>query len=113
MNKTNSQGLTGVASAAILSSGIGIFVLGVLTTLKASSESIRKVLSFYLPTGPLSGLTTLAVGVWLIVWFVLHRFWKDKELNFQKIFTVTIILIALGFLGSFPLLFEIFFEAYE
>jgi hypothetical protein len=34
--------------------------------------------------------------------------WKDKEMEFGKVFTVTLILIALGFLFTFPPIFELF-----
>ncbi len=113
MNKPNSGLTNGAAGAAILAAGIGIFTLGVSTTLKASSEVIKKILSFHVPTGPLSGQTTVAVVVWLLVWIVLHQLWKNREINFRKIFAITMILIVLGFLGGFPPLFEVFFEEYE
>lgn len=113
MNKAKSEILNGAAAAAVLAAGIGSFTLGVLTTLKASSQAIRNLLSFYVPTGPLSGQTTIAVAVWLICWVVFHLFWKEREVNFKKIFIIAIILIAVGMLGTFPPLFEAFFEAYE
>lgn len=113
MNKTNSGVKDGAAGAAIFAAGAGIFTLGVSTTLKASSEVIKKILSFYVPTGPLSGQTTVAVVVWLLVWAILHQLWKNREINFRKIFAITMILIILGFLGGFPPLFEAFFEEYE
>jgi uncharacterized membrane protein len=113
MNKFSSEVATGEAAAAVLAAGIGIFMLGVLTTLKASAQAIKNLLAFYPPTGPLSGQTTVAVAVWLLAWAVLHFIWKEQEVNFRKIFIIALILIVLGFLGSFPPLFEVFFEAYE
>jgi len=33
--------------------------------------------------------------------------------DFRKIFTIALILIIIGLVGTFPPLFEAFFEAYE
>ena len=113
MSKVRSDIHNGVAAAAVLAAGIGSFVLGVLTTLKASSEAIRQAFSFYVPTGPLSGQTTIAVVVWLLAWIVFHHMWKSRDVNFKKVFTMALILIIIGLVGTFPPLFEAFFEAYE
>ena len=113
MNKVHSVINNGAAAAAVLAAGIGSGILGILTTLKASSEAIRRVFSFYVPTGPLSGQTTIAVAVWLVAWIVFHQMWKSRDVDFKKIFTIALILIIIGLVGTFPPLFEVFFEAYE
>ncbi|HXH12169.1 MAG TPA: hypothetical protein VNP04_20685 [Alphaproteobacteria bacterium] len=100
----------GAAAAAILAAGIGSFILGLLTTLAAASEAIGKVLAFYSPVGPLSGKTSVAVVIWLAVWGLLHRTWKNRQVNFGPVFIGTLILIALAFLGTFPPVFEAFGE---
>jgi hypothetical protein len=98
----------GRAGAATLAAGIGSCALGLFTILAAASEAIKEFLNFYKPAGALSGKTTLAVLIWLVAWVVLHSRWKDKEVNFQGIFTWTLILIALALLGTFPPFFELF-----
>jgi hypothetical protein len=98
----------GAAAAAILAAGTGSFVLGLLTTLAAAGKLLGNVLAFYGPTGPLSGKTTVAVVFWLATWVLLHRTWKDRQVNFGLVFIGTLILIALGLLGTFPLFFEAF-----
>lgn len=113
MNVTGSRSTNGFAAAAILAPGVGSLVLGVLTVLKAASVQIKQLLSFYPPTGPLSGQTTLAVGAWLLAWLILRIFWKDREVNFRRVFLITWALIGLGLVGTFPPLFEEFFETYE
>src|SRR5262245_26220863 len=62
----------GAAAAAVLTVGIGSFVLGLLTTLAAASRPVATVLAFYGPAGPLSGKSTVAVVVWLVAWTVFH-----------------------------------------
>jgi len=98
----------GPAAAAILASGVGSFALGLFTTLAQAIATIRSALNLYDPAGPLSGKTTVAVVIWLVAWVVLHQMWKDRQVKFTKIYFATLILIALGFLGTFPTFFEAF-----
>ena len=98
----------GPAAAAILASGIGSFVLGVFTTLAQALTTVRNSLNLSDPVGPLSGKTTAAVVIWLVTWVVLHRLWKNQQVNFTNVFIFTLVMIALGLLGTFPLFFELF-----
>lgn len=113
MDQPDSAVTDGEASAAFLSAGIGIFVFGVLTMLKTFGGAIKSFLSFYFPAGPLSGQTTLAIAVWLITWFILYKRWKNRNVNFNRIFIITLVLITLGLLATFPPLFEAFTEFEE
>jgi hypothetical protein len=63
--------------------------------------------TIYGPAGGVSGRTTLAVVVWLIAWAVLHARWKNREVNAGRVGTLTVILIALGILGTFPPLWAV------
>jgi len=98
----------GPAAAAILASGIGSMALGLFTTLAQAITSIKNALNLYDPAGPLSGKTTVAVVVWLVAWGILHGLWKKKQVAFARVFIATVILIALGLLGTFPPFFEAF-----
>ncbi len=98
----------GPAAAAILASGIGCLALGLLTTLAQALAGAREALNFYGPTGPMSGKTILATAVWLVAWAMLHFLWRSDQVNFGKIFVVTLVLITLGLLGTFPLFFRSF-----
>ena len=108
MQQQASAATNGAAAAAIFAAGIGSFVLGLLTTLAAASRPFSNILAFYGPTGSLSGKTTVAVLIWLAVWVLLHRTWKDRQVNFGPVFIGTLILFALALLGTFPLFFEAF-----
>ena len=99
---------TGVAAAAMVAGGIGTFVLGLLTTGAEASEGLANALNWSNPVGPLSGKTGLAVIVWLISWYVLDRLWHSENRNLQQAFTITLILIGLGLLLTFPPFFELF-----
>ena len=98
----------GPAAAAILASGIGCLALGLFTTLVQALAPAREALNFYGPTGPMSGKTILATAVWLVAWAMLHFLWRSDQVDFGKIFVVTLVLIALGLLGTFPLFFRSF-----
>ena len=98
----------GPAAAAILASGIGSLTLGLLTTVAQAVALIRNALNFYDPAGPLSGKTTMSVVIWLVAWALFHGLWKNQQKDFSKVFIVTLCMIALGLLGTFPPFFEAF-----
>jgi hypothetical protein len=92
----------GPGAAAILAAGIGCAALGILAFAGDASDSIGKALNFYNPTGTLSGVTTLAIIIWLIAWFVLARLWGNKTVDIVKINVISFVLLAVGFLLTFP-----------
>ena len=99
---------SGPALAALLSAGIGVAALGVLTTLAEASKPISDALVISKPVGPLSGKTTYAVTVWLLAWIVLAFLWRGKRLEGRPVYIATFILIAMGLIGTFPLFFDLF-----
>jgi len=98
----------GLALAALLAGGIGAFAVGLMTVLNEAIASLANPLKFYVPAGPLSGKTTVAVVIWLISWIVLGYAWKDKEVNFDKVSLIAFVLLALGLLFTFPPFFLLF-----
>jgi hypothetical protein len=106
--KTTVTTKLGAASAAFVASGIGCLAIGLLTTLAEVSEGLKNALNWWNPAGPLTGKTGLGVIIWAVSWVILHRMWKDEERDFGRAFTLTLILIAIGFLLTFPPVFELF-----
>lgn len=106
--KASTQTAIGVASAAFVSGGIGCFVIGLMVTAAEMSSGFSSALNWWNPAGPLTGKTGVGIIAWLVSWVVLHSMWKNKEMEFGKIFTITLVLIALGFLLTFPPIFELF-----
>jgi hypothetical protein len=98
----------GVAAAAVLASAIGVFITGSLTTLAEISQLLRTALTWSGAVGPLIGKTGVGVIVWLILWPILHTIWRGKEVNFEALYIVSLVLIALGWLLTFPPVFEAF-----
>lgn len=92
----------GAGAAAILSSALGCFVLGVAALAGDASPRIAKVFNIWNPTGPLSGVTALAIVVWLLSWLILARSWKARQLNLAIVNIAAAVLFASGVLLTFP-----------
>src|SRR4051794_3606681 len=86
----------GPGAAAILAAGIGSAGLGIIALAGDASPAIRKLLNFYNPTGPLSGVTTLTIIIWLGAWFILARVWRDKTVAMNRMNGAAFVLLAVG-----------------
>jgi hypothetical protein len=93
---------TGPAAAAILAAGIGCFLIGLFALAGDAYPAIARLFTFYRPTGPLSGVTTSAIVLWLAAWFALSRRWGRKSVAIGKINLAAFVLLALGVLLTFP-----------
>jgi branched-subunit amino acid permease len=98
----------GPAAAAFLAAGIGSAALGVFTILAETFEGVGSFLELYAPVGPLSGKTTFAVVVWLVAWGALYGAWRSKEVSWRMVWTPTLVLVGIGFVLTFPLVFLAF-----
>lgn len=98
----------GGGAAAVLAAGIGSFLLAVFAIVGDQSAFFKKLFLFYRPTGPLSGVTTCAIVVWLLVWLILHRRWQRRMLAMKRVSTAAIILLILGLLLTFPPIADLF-----
>jgi hypothetical protein len=98
----------GSGSAAILAAGIGAFFLAVLAIAADKMVSIKRVMVFYRPTGPLSGVTTSAILVWLFAWAILHARWRGRSVASGRVNTAAFILLSLSLLLTFPPLADVF-----
>jgi hypothetical protein len=92
----------GSAAAAILSAGIGSFVLAVLAFCGDKSAVMKSWLAFYKPTGPLSGVTTSAILIWLLIWAILDWRWRKTTVAAGRVSAIALILLALSLLLTFP-----------
>jgi hypothetical protein len=92
----------GAAAAAVFSVGIGSLVLGICALAGDASPAVARLLNFWKPTGPLSGVTAVAIIVWIGTWLLLARTWAGRNLNFRHINVVAMVLIIAGLLLTFP-----------
>ncbi|MCD6290387.1 MAG: hypothetical protein J7M34_07780 [Anaerolineae bacterium] len=98
----------GLAASAILSGAIGVFVIGLLTTLSEASSAVGSALNWYNPSGSLTGKTGVGIILWLVSWVILRGRWGDKEINLGSVLVWSFVLLGLGFLLTFPPFFELF-----
>jgi len=90
----------GAALASFLGAGIGAFAMGIMVIL--NEAGLFSAPALYPPVGGVSGRTTFAAVIWLIGWAVLHRRWKRRQVELRRVRAVTLILIGLGVLLTFP-----------
>lgn len=98
----------GSGAAALLAAGIGAFALAILAIAGDHVAGFGHLMIFYRPTGPLSGVTTTAIGVWLAAWGLLEWRWRKRSVALGKIAAVALMLLVLGLLLTFPPLADLF-----
>ncbi|HEX6070939.1 MAG TPA: hypothetical protein VFZ18_13985 [Longimicrobiaceae bacterium] len=90
----------GAALAAFAGAGVGSFLVGLIVLL--NELGIYSPPTLYEPAGGVTGRTTLAIALWLVAWAVLHVRWRHRELEAGRVFGISLLLIVLGMLGTFP-----------
>jgi hypothetical protein len=105
---TNGALTNGSGAAAILSAGIGCFALAVLAVAADKSAAIKKALIFYLPTGALSGVSTVAILTWLFAWVALELRWGKRTVAAGMVQVAAFVMLALSFLLTFPPIADLF-----
>jgi hypothetical protein len=103
VTRTNGSG-----AAAILSAAFGLFALALLALVGDKSPAVRNSLIFYKPTGPLSGVTDVALLIWLVLWVALEMRWNKRSVAVGPICVVSFVLLGLSFLLTFPPIVDIF-----
>ncbi|HEX4346179.1 MAG TPA: hypothetical protein VHZ73_01315 [Vicinamibacterales bacterium] len=98
----------GSGAAAILAAGIGGSALGIFTVAGDKVPAVRSLFTWYVPTGPLSGVTTMTVLVWLAVWALLAWRWKARFVRLGRVNMLAFALLAVGILLTFPPVIDLF-----
>jgi fluoride ion exporter CrcB/FEX len=98
----------GFGAAALLAAGFGSFMLAVVAIAADQSQAIKRMMIFYSPTGPLSGVTTTAIFAWLVVWIALERRWRNRNVAMKRVGTAALVLLLLSLLLTFPPIADIF-----
>ena len=92
----------GSGAAAMLAGAIGSLVLAVIALAGDKSVPIKNSLNFYKPTGPLSGVTTVTIVVWLVAWGFLQWRWGKRTVAMSRVNRVSVAILALSILLTFP-----------
>jgi hypothetical protein len=98
----------GPAAAALLAAGAGSLALGGLTVLNETGQGISDFLNLDDGVGPLSGKTLFAVVIYLVLWAVLAPLMWRRNLSWTPVLWASGVLIAGGFVGTFPEFFKLF-----
>ena len=98
----------GPGAAAVLAAGVGCFAIGAISVAADKVPSLARTLNFYRPTGPLSGVSTVAIIAWLATWGVLHYRWQSRNVNSGRIVAIALVLLAVGVLLTFPPIGDLF-----
>ena len=92
----------GSGAAAILAAGIGSFLVGLLAVLADTIPALKSLMIFYKPTGPLSGVTTVAIVGWFAAWAILDARWRKREVALGRVNAIALLLVVLSLLLTFP-----------
>lgn len=98
----------GSGAAAILAAGIGAFLVAVFAILADQCAAIKSAMIFWKPTGPLSGVTTCAIALWLASWAILHLRWRNRSVALERVNAAAFGLLILGLLLTFPPIADLF-----
>ncbi len=102
----------GSGAAAILAMGIGSVVMAALAIIADHSPIFKKRMTFYTPTGPLSGVTTTAIAIWLVSWIALDIAWNRRDVD-ERIVSVGLYLLAIGFTLMFSPVADLFPDRFD
>jgi hypothetical protein len=105
---TGEERTNGSGAAAILAAGVGALALGVLAVAGDKSAVVKSWMIFYKPTGPLSGVTTVAILVWLGCWGLLEWRWGKRSVAVGRVCWVALVLLGVGVLLTFPPVGDLF-----
>ena len=106
MARSHHEGLgdlpNGPGAAAILAAGIGSLALGLFALAGDAIAPLRQAFAIWPPTGPLSGVSTAAVVVWLAAWLVLGRLWARRNVSIGAVGVAAFLMLAAALLLTFP-----------
>ena len=94
------EATNGAALAAFLAGGVGALALALIVIL--NEVGIFAAPTLYGPAGGVTGRTALGTVAWLVAWAVLHKRWKDRQVDPGRVFAVTLGLIAVAVVLLFP-----------
>jgi hypothetical protein len=98
----------GPVAAVLLAAGIGALVLAILTVWAEASVGFKDSLAYSDRVGPLSGKTIWATGAFFVSWGALTVGLRGRRVDLMKATIVSLVLLRLGYLGTFSPFFRIF-----
>lgn len=106
--RAEAEAITGPAVAFTLAAGIGVFTMGIVTTLSEASTSVADALNWDNGVGALSGKSIIAAAVFFASLAGLGFAWRHSNPPLRSILIAAAILAGFGILGTFPIFFQAF-----
>jgi hypothetical protein len=72
------------------------------------SAAVENNLVFYKPPGPLSGVTTAAIFIWLFAWGILEWRWRNRTVAVGRISALSLARLAMSPVLTFPPVVDLF-----
>jgi hypothetical protein len=94
--------------ASMIASGIGALVLGIAIVLAEVNPDFKTFVTWNSGVGPLSGKTGLSIIAFIISWVALHYAFQRRAVSLTTAFLITLVLLVLGLLLTFPPVFMSF-----
>jgi hypothetical protein len=91
----------GSGAAAMQSAAVGSLVLAVIAFARDKSVPIKNSLSFDKPTGPGSGVTTVAIVIRFLAWVFLEWRWGKQTVAMSRINRVSLAMWPSAFCSPF------------
>jgi hypothetical protein len=98
----------GAAASAILAAGAGCAAMGVMYVTGVVSSRATSLLTFYKPSGALSGQSSIAILLWVGLWITLNRLWCQRDVRLDRVIPAALVLLAVGVLLTFPPIARLF-----
>jgi len=92
----------GPGAAAILAAGVGALALGIFALVGDVSPAAKQAFTIWSPSGPLSGVTSAAVAIWVGAWVILSVLWRQRAVNLALVNLISFVLLAGALALSFP-----------
>ena len=92
----------GLGAAAVLAAGVGALALGLLAFGADAWPDLKPALTIWKPSGPLSGVSTAAIVVWLTAWGGLAALWGGRRIDLRWVNLAAFSLLAVSLLLTFP-----------
>lgn len=99
----NSNTITnGRGAAAILAAGLACFLIGSLSLISSMFPAASKIFTFYAPTADISGISTIAIVSWLVVWRILFQTWHNKTVRIVWVNLFAFLMLVVGLFLTCP-----------
>lgn len=101
---------TGPGAAVTVAGGLGVFALGLITTLNEAFPGVHSAMEWNERVGPLSGKSSVGAMAFFVSWTLLTALWRRTSVPLKPVVIATVVLVALGVMMTFPDFFMLFAE---